>query len=115
MQPDQEMGPAMQLCVEFSRREKGRKKSDGKLAQAIRSQRRGNRKSQIKWELQQYPTYPELLENRSSKLMLFFFQQLKANASSPKWKLLKVHSSLFHAVIELCPEDTCRAIFPGND
>lgn len=30
MQPDQEMGPAMQLHVEFSRREKGRKKSDGK-------------------------------------------------------------------------------------
>lgn len=27
MQPDQEMGPAMQLRVEFSRREKGRKKA----------------------------------------------------------------------------------------
>lgn len=89
MQPDQEMGPAMQLRVEFSRREKGRKKSDGQLAQAIRSQRRGNRNSQIKWELQQYPTYPELLENRSSKLMLFFFSTTESKCFFPKMETSK--------------------------
>ena len=60
-----------------------------KLAQAVRSQRRGNRKSQIKWELQQYPTYPQLLENSSSKLMLFFFSTTESKCFVPKMETSK--------------------------
>lgn len=39
-----------------------------------------------------------------------FLRQLKANAFSQKWKLLKAHSSLFHAVMELCPEELLRHV-----
>lgn len=66
---DPEVGPMMQLCVESSRREKGWKKGNDKTCSGHSEPE--DRKSQIKWELQQYPTYPELLENRSSKLMHF--------------------------------------------
>lgn len=113
MQPDQEMGPAYAAPrgIPLQEGEGEKEKRWTTCSSHQEPEERGNRNSQIKWELQQYPTYPELLENRSSKLMLFFFQQLKANASSPKWKLLKAHSSLFHAVMELCPETHVQGHF----
>lgn len=104
----------MQLRVEFSRREKGRKKAMDNLLKPSGARGEATENSQIKWELQQYPTYPELLENRSSKLMLFF-STTESKCFFPKMETLKAHSSLFHVVMELETEDTCRAIFPGND
>lgn len=40
----------------------------------------------------------------------YIFRSLKANAFPPKWKLLKTHSSLFHAVMELCPTELLRHV-----
>lgn len=52
---------------------------------------------------------PNCWRRRSSKLMLFL-RQLKANAFSQKWKLLKTHSSLFHVVMVLCPKELLRHV-----
>lgn len=41
---------------------------------------------------------------------MLFLRQLKANAFSQKWKLLKAHSSLFHAVMVLCPKELLRHV-----
>lgn len=73
MLPGQEMSPAVSSVQGQPDQGARRRKSSVKLDRVIQMQRRGNRNSQIKWELgQQYPICSELLEKEEFYINAFF-------------------------------------------
>lgn len=118
MLPDQQMGPAMQLCASRDRQNSpgGRRRGTTKLDQVVLCQRRSNRKSQTKWELQQYPTYPKLLEKKELKLMRFF-RQTESKYFFPKMETSKstfIIVPCCNGVVSQGAFEACRAICPGT-
>lgn len=86
-----------------------------KFFQVILSQRRGNRKFQIKLELWQYPTYPELLQNR--KELIHFFKTTESKCFFLKMETSKSTFIIFPGCNGLVSQgnfEACRAIFPGT-